>query len=218
MLFKRRKTKVFCIGKNKTGTTSLTKALTDLGYKMGDQTEGEWLSDKWYTRDFSGLKNYCQKSDAFQDIPFSRKFTYIYLDQIFPGSKFILSIRDSAEQWYYSLVSFHAKTFASDSKTVTADDLKNATYLYPGFAYKSFKELYQTPDDDLYNKEMLIHQYNTHNEAIFEYFRGKPDQLLVLNVGEKDAYKKFCAFLNKKPVYEEFPWELKTENLSWNFD
>lgn len=213
MLFKKRKAKVFCIGKNKTGTTSLAKALADLGYKMGDQTEAEWISDKWYIRDFSSLKKYCKKSDAFQDLPFSKKYTFIYLDQIFPGSKFILSMRDSPEQWYNSLVSFHVKTFASNGKVVTADDLKNATYLYPGFAYTSFKVQYHTPDDDLYNKEMLINEYNKHNETILEYFQGKPEQLLVLNVGEQDAYKKFCAFLNKKPAYETFPWELKTENI-----
>lgn len=29
--------KVFCIGRNKTGTTSLGKVLEDLGYRLGDQ-------------------------------------------------------------------------------------------------------------------------------------------------------------------------------------
>ena len=33
--------KVFCIGFGRTGTTSLERALRDLGYRLGDQRQGE---------------------------------------------------------------------------------------------------------------------------------------------------------------------------------
>lgn len=43
MLFKRKPTrrKVFCVGRNKTGTTTLFDALQGLGYRMGDQLTAE---------------------------------------------------------------------------------------------------------------------------------------------------------------------------------
>ncbi len=50
------------------------------------------------------------------------------LDQKFPGSKFILTIRNSPEQWYESLTRFHAVLFGHD-RIPTSDDLKAATYV-----------------------------------------------------------------------------------------
>jgi hypothetical protein len=217
MLFKCKKStnsKIFCIGRHKTGTTSMAKAFSDLGYKVGNQTEGEWMFESWFNREFSCLNKFCEKADAFQDMPFCMPFTFAYLDQVFPNSKFILTIRDSAEQWYQSFLSFHAKLYASDKKVPTDNDLKRADFLYKGFTYRAFKAQYNTPDNDLYNKEILIKEYETHNNAVIEYFKNKPNQLLILNVAEKQSYQRLCAFLNKKPVYNEFPWELKTENLA----
>ncbi len=215
MLFKRKNAgKIFCIGKNKTGTTSMAKAFADFGYKLGDITEGEKLFESWFSREFSCLKKHCEKSDAFKDVPFSLPFTYAYLDQIFPNSKFILTIRDNPDQWYNSLLKFHVKVYAPGKKVPTDIDLKESDYSYKGFSYRSFKALYNTPDHDLYNKEMLIKDYEAYNNSVIEYFKNKPNQLLVVNVAEKGSYQKLCAFLNKKPVYDEFPWELRTETIA----
>ncbi|OGT60442.1 MAG: hypothetical protein A3E85_04375 [Gammaproteobacteria bacterium RIFCSPHIGHO2_12_FULL_45_12] len=213
MLFKRKNPKIFCIGRNKTGTTSLSKAFVDLGFKLGDQVEAEWLFDDWVKRDFSKLKRYCQNAEVFQDSPFSLPYTFVYLDQIFPNSKFILTVRDSALQWYHSLVRFHAKLWANDGVRPTKDDLKRAFYLYEGFPYDAIKRQFGTPDDDLYCQSTLIKAYEDYNQSVVEYFKYKPDSFLHLNVGKPDSYWKFCAFLNKKPIYDEFPWEQKTEDL-----
>ena len=40
------KVKYFCIGRNKTGTTSLKKAFEDLGFIVGDQRAAELLADR----------------------------------------------------------------------------------------------------------------------------------------------------------------------------
>jgi hypothetical protein len=42
------KVKYFCIGRNKTGTTSLKKAFEDLGFIVGDQRAAELLADRQY--------------------------------------------------------------------------------------------------------------------------------------------------------------------------
>ena len=47
--------KVFCIGFPKTGTTSLEKALKDLGYRLGDQHQGELLVAAYAARNFKAI-------------------------------------------------------------------------------------------------------------------------------------------------------------------
>ena len=212
MVFKK-KTKIFCIGFNKTGTTSVKKALEDLQYKMGEQSRGEWMLDNWSKRNFSDLDSYCKTADAFQDAPFSFPFTYAYLDQKFNGSKFILTERDSAEQWYESLLSFHSKLWGDNEGVPTKKNLEEAKYIYTGFPYKFMKFVYNTPDDDLYNKQILIDAYNNHSYSVKEYFKYREKDLLVLNLREKGSYKKLCAFIGKEPLYDDFPWENKTENV-----
>jgi len=201
--------KVFCIGKNKTGTTSLAKALRELGLIVGDQNLAERLVTDWGQRDFRRILWYCYTAQAFQDVPFSLPFTYQAVDQKFPGSKFILTVRDSPEQWYHSLTQFHTALFGH-GHLPTAEDLKAADYVRPGWAYATNRLINTTPIDDLYNKEQLIAQYTAHNAAVLEYFRHRPQDLLVFNVGTLSAYDQLCDFLGKPRTGKKFPWENKT--------
>lgn len=125
--------KIFCIGRNKTGTTSLAQALTDLGYRVGDQRTAELLMEDWGQRDFKRIIQYCHTADAFQDIPFSLRYTFQAIDTAFPGSKFILSVRDSADQWYQSLVRFHSMRLENRTgirRVPSIEDIKEDTYVY----------------------------------------------------------------------------------------
>jgi hypothetical protein len=89
------KVKVFCIGRNKTGTTSLKRAFEDLGYPVGDQRKAEILTGKHYfDGNFQPIIDYCKTAQVFQDVPFSYPETYKYLDKAYPGGKFILTLRD----------------------------------------------------------------------------------------------------------------------------
>jgi hypothetical protein len=69
------------------------------------------------------------------------------------------------------------------------------------------------PGDDLYNKEIIINHYNFHNQSVMEYFRHRPNDLLVINLAEKGAYAKFCEFIGKLCTREEFPWENRTDKI-----
>jgi len=206
------KPKIFCIGRNKTGTTSLAKALKDLGIIVSKQTSAELLIHDWSRRDFKRILRFCHTAQAFQDIPFSLPYTFQALDMRFPGSKFILTIRDKPDQWYHSLISFHSKLFGC-GKVPDYDDLKKATYVYPGWMLKANRAIYQTPDDDLYNKEIMINHYNFHNQSVMEYFRHRPNDLLVVNLANKGAYAKLCEFIGKPCTREEFPWENRTDKI-----
>jgi len=202
------KRKYFCIGRNKTGTTSLKKAFEDLGYPVGDQAVAEKLTDiSYFKGDFSPIIQYCESAQVFQDVPFSWPETYKYLDRAYPGSKFILTVRD-ADQWYRSITRFHAKMFGG-GKVPTAEDLKHATYVRKAWMYDAVK-LHGAPDEDIYNEEILKSHYQNYNEGVIEYFKDRPNDLCVINISEKESYKTFCDFLGVAPIYDTFPWENKT--------
>jgi hypothetical protein len=206
----RNKQKIFCIGRNKTGTTSLAKAMKDLGFKVGKQREAEALLDDWVKRDFSSIISYCMRSEFFQDVPFSLPYTYIALDQAFPGSKFILTIRDNPDQWYSSLINFHGKLWGNGNIPPKVEDLKKAIDPVTGTVYNKFKKIMNIPDEILYNKKIYIEHYMWHNKMVIDYFWHRKNDLLVLNVSENCAYQKLCAFLNVKSDKVDFPWENKT--------
>jgi hypothetical protein len=204
------KVKYFCIGRNKTGTTSLRAAFEMLSYPVGNQRTAEILTDKYYfAGDFDPIVEYCKSARVFQDVPFSYPETYRHLDRAYPGSKFILTVRDDAEQWYRSITRFHAKMFGRDGRTPTAEDLKAAQYLRPGFMYNVVR-LHGTTDEDPYNKDAMIAHYERHNREIKEYFEGRSEDLLVINVAEQGAYRRFIDFLEVASPYDDFPWENKT--------
>jgi hypothetical protein len=205
------KQKIFCIGLNKTGTTSLEKAMRDMGYIVGHQVTAErYVTKGWGVRDFRKLKWYCRTAVFFQDVPFSKPYTYIILDYLFPSSKFILTVRDTPEQWYDSLTKFHAKLWGKDGRIPTKEDLLDATYGYKGAPWVANRMTFTTPEDDPYRKEILLDYYSNHNKHVMEYFRHRPEDLLILNVAESDAYRKLGAFLGKEPASADFPWENHT--------
>lgn len=200
------KEKVFCVGLWKTGTTSLEGALSEVGYKTGEQKAGELLINEWARRDFRHIVRLACTADAFQDTPFCLPYTYQVLDQRFSNAKFILTVRDSSEAWYNSLVGYHSKLWGNGTNAPTADDLKSAFYLKKGYVYESLKLAYGTDDEDLYNKESMQRYYNCHVSNVQDYFRFKKNKLITINIANGEDYFRMCEFLNKSPVRDSFPW------------
>lgn len=205
-----KKKKVFCIGRNKTGTTSMVKVFESAGIKVGPQEHFELLIHDWHNKDFDKIiRGVKYKGIAFQDIPFSLPGTFKVLDENFPNSKFILTIRDSEDAWYKSLTSFHSKIFGN-GKIPTKTDLQNAEYIYRGWIWDVNRMVYNTPEDDIYNEAILKQHYLDYNNSVIEYFKDKPNQLLVINLKESDALEKICDFLEVEKTIESIPWENKT--------
>ena len=199
--------KVFCIGKNKTGTTSMERLFSDLGLVVGSQRKAEKLTVDWLSNDFKRIIKYVKyEGQAFQDIPFSLPRTYKVLDEAFPGSKFILTKRYSAEVWCDSLVNFHAKIFGKGS-IPNKIDLQNANYVEPGFAWEVMNTLHDIKGEDIYNREMLIRDYNLYNEEVERYFEGSNEKLLILSLDEKDIVSRIQKFLNIERTMVDMPWE-----------
>jgi hypothetical protein len=202
------KGKVFCIGMNKTGTTSLEKFMELHGYGCGDQVSGELLLTDFASGNFQAIIDFCQTADFFQDLPFSAPNCYKVLRVNYPDAKYILTVRDSAETWYNSLVRFHEKVFGHP---LTKELLMSVKYRYEGFAWRTNRAMYQSPEEDPYNRESLIGTYNTHHSDILNAFENHGN-LLVLNVAEPNAVSKLSDFLGMEPLVDEMPWLNKTGN------
>tara|TARA_R110001592_G_C13191467_1_gene752758 strand:- start:5721 stop:6410 length:690 start_codon:yes stop_codon:yes gene_type:complete len=204
------KSKIFCIGWNKTGTTSLQKEFHNLGFVVGQQVIAEQLMQRHFFNDnLQPILDFCKSAQVFQDVPFNRLKLLEHIDRAYPNSRFILTERDSPEQWYHSLIKFHAKLFGKNGQVPTGDDLLSVDYIAPGFTAKVILSN-GTSLDDPYHKSTLINKYLHHNQAVKSYFKDRPDDLLVINLSEEGAYQKFIHFLGISSPHNDFPWENKT--------
>ena len=204
------KPKIFCIGRNKTGTTSLRKAFEDLNFVIGNQRRAEKLLPQYKSGNINAIINYCKSAQVFQDFPFSYPETFKHLDKAFPNSKFILTVRDSPEQWYRSLTTFHAIKFGNGS-IPTQGDLQKAPYVWKGWLWECNRIIYKTPESDPYNKEILIKSYIDYNNSVINYFRNRPNDFIVINLSDKGSYNKLMSFLEIDSPFFDFPWENKTQ-------
>lgn len=195
---------MFCIGQNKTGTTSVEAVLKQLGYKMGNQAKAELLIHDWAKRDFNNIIKLCKSADAFQDIPFSNDFTYEILDYAFPGSKFILTVRNNKDEWFDSITRFHTKLIGKD-RLPTADDLKAFPYRYTGWMWENMQLKYGIDETTLYDYKIYTDQYEKYNQRVIEYFKYRPDDLLIINLADSDAMKNLHDFLGFEFDGSEMP-------------
>ena len=204
--------KIFGIGFGKTGTTSLQYALSLFGYKTGNQAIAEMLARYCVKEDYDLLVRYCYTADAFQDVPFFFPNVYEVLDKAFPGSKFILTIREDSGKWFSSFVKFHTKIFSSDKeRPPTEEDLANVLYRYRGFCLDTARWFWGVPKVPLYSKKEYIYKYESHIEKAVNYFKDRPGDLLVINVSTPGSMQQLGEFLGiKVSPHLNFPWKNKT--------
>ena len=198
------KTKVFCIGFNKTGTTSVESVLRGVGLTIGNQAEAEMLIHDWGRQDFRRILSYSQSADAFQDIPFSLPGTYAAVDQAFPGSKFILTVRSSADKWFNSLERFHTQ-IVGKGRVPTAEDLREFNYRYPGYISDVLRLSYSADGSALYSRDPYTAYYEDHNAQARQYFKDRPEQFLELNCESPDAMEKLLTFLGVPFTGQQMP-------------
>ncbi len=204
--------KVFCIGFGKTGTTSLKKTLEMFGFKTGNQQVAEILAIEWAGHGYPHkILKYCKTAEAFQDSPFFHKNLFPLLDKEFPKSKFILSTRESDEQWFNSLLSFHKKKFGNGTDELPNEKtLLNALYGYEGMVLDTKKIFFDYPKTPLYDRKAYCKIYNSYNDKVREYFKNRKDDFIEVNVSKKEDFIRLSQFLNVKSSMNDFPWYNKT--------
>ena len=177
--------KIFGLGLPKSGTTTLHRALEILGYSSihnpGDSATARQLRNGDYN--LSILEHY----DAVMDNPIPAVFAQ--LDECWPGSKFILTIRP-IEEWLKSSknAGFNQK-YATPKVGSTVEFHNTLLFGCNGFCESRYKWVYES-----------------HHSLVLDYFTGaKADQLLILDLGKKASWHELCEFLGVQVPDQPFP-------------
>ena len=183
--------KIFCIGFHKTGTTSLEVALRKLGYRVKGSfgAKDPDIASKVHALAYAMVDEF----DAFEDSPWP--ILYRELDQRFPGSKFILTRRPTAN-WIQSMVKDFATTESPMRRWIYGDNAGCPAG----------------------HEEIYVERYERHNREVVEYFSARPDDLLIINLPNNDGWSRLCPFLGHPIPDEPFPhankasWSRKLKN------
>lgn len=172
--------KVFCIGYQKTGTTSINLALTRLGYRVasvfGRDLPLEEIRRTYVAR---GLE-FARTHDAVEDMPFPLIFRE--LDAAFPGSRFILTWRET-DRWLASI---------RDHFGANPGVLQQLAYGEDAPAPVGHEARY-------------AEVYDRHNAEVRDYFRDRPTDLLEMNLSKGEGWEALCGFLGRPAPDEPFP-------------
>ena len=176
-------TRIFGIGMHKTATTSLHHAFQQLGLKSGHWQNAHWAKAIWREMNELGRSPTLEKFYCLCDLPIPMLF--MRLDRAYPGSKYILTIRDEAK-WLASVANHF-------------DPAKNrfrSQWEHDPFSNRVHQLLYGRRDFD---PDTFIERYRRHNAEVKYYFRNRPEDLLVMDMDKGHGWVELCEFL-KLPV------------------
>jgi hypothetical protein len=160
------KAKVFCVGFHKTGTTSLAVALKALGYRV---TGPNGVHDPEIATNVLPMAHgLVGKYDAFADNPWP--VIYRHLDVRYPGSRFILLLRDPAS-WIESQVRHFGRKETPMRKWIYGVGCPEG------------------------NEDTYLKRFKDHNADVLSYFKSRPRDLLVMELSRGDGWNELCPFL-----------------------
>lgn len=178
--------RVFCIGMNKTGTSTMKHCFEMLNLTPIASPKTYTREDRSQIRRFYNDKNYGEMLDlaerykTFEDRPWNMWSMYRYLHQRFPDSRFILTVRNP-ESWWRSTEHWI---------TVTKPNVL--------MRYQLHLRVHQP------SKESMTESYLRYNREVEKYFEGT-GQLLIMNLQEGDGWDKLCGFLGIRVPDIGFP-------------
>jgi hypothetical protein len=188
-------TRIFGVGMHKTATTSLHSALVKLGYDSAHWKSAHWAKAIWEEMKLYGKSLSLERSYAACDLPLPLLFRE--LDIAYPGSKFILTIRDE-QQWIDSI-----RAHWSDKNPFRSQ------WDTDPFTHRVHTELYGRRKFD---EQVMRERYRRHNAEVIEYFKGRPRDLLVMDMSAGAGWYQLCGFLRKPIPKESYPREFTTQN------
>lgn len=220
VLSNRTYSKVFGIGANKTGTTSLEAIFRLYGFNVPNQHTQEMLITwQTYCGNYGPFRKFVEQYDFFQDQPFAVGPTYVVADALFPGSKFILTERDP-DAWFASVCRYIGKLHGFDDMSqVKEEDMRKIGYIFPGYSYENTKRALTEFEDGkpvvrwnlLFDRDYFISKYLQRNRDVRHYFLGREKDLLVIDFSKEQSTQKICRFLG---IPEQFATPLPHLNRS----
>ena len=181
-----RAAKVVGIGLPKTGTTSLGHCFRRFGFKHRSYDMD--LAVQVKRKHLAPVLAEAEKFEAFEDWPWFS--IYKELDQRFPGSKFILTLRKDTDAYVRSLQGHHER-----------QGIRTDGFVKPHWWDEVFGV---EPSDWDYTKS--AERYERHNRDVLEYFAGRIGKDLLIVCWENgDGWDSLSRFLNKRQPDEPFP-------------
>lgn len=183
-------TRVFGIGLHRTGTTSLAQAFRVMGLDAAHWESPHWARYIWDEMKATGISQTLERHYALCDLPIP--LLYKELDQAYPGSRFILTVRDE-DAWINSV-----RTHWTTRPDWDGDVFSNQIH----------RELYGTTEFD---ESTFRARYRRHNEEVMQYFRGRSD-FMRLEIREDTSMAALCRFLGQPPMNKPFPHRHKSSD------
>lgn len=179
--------KIFGVGLNKTGTTSLGEALNLLGIRAIHYPFKKPIYDELTSGCFrlSILERY----QAIVDTPVAPY--YPQLDAEYPGSRFVLTLREP-ESWLRSI----------DAHWPVMRDWCRCDPQFGRFTDFISAAVYGCLEFD---RDRFLYAYETHTRNVLHYFRDRPDDLLVMDICRGDGWEQLCPFLGVDVPDVPFP-------------
>ena len=174
--------KIFGIGWAKTGTTTLGECFKILGFSH--QSQDLSLVSDIGKGDLARALVLAKSHDTFEDWPWI--IIYKQLDAAFPGSRFILTKRKSAN-WIRSYKSMLANLGHASNEI---SEIRRTLYGLPF---------------PMVSESQLIDRYEAHNADVENYFSNRSCDLLIVDWEEGSGWKELCHFLGKDFPNRPFP-------------
>ena len=181
---------IFNLGLFKTGTTSLHAAMDMLGFR----SIHDWKCEKKVVRAIDENKDwlyYLKQYNTFTEIWPHLQDNFPQYDVQNPGSKFILTIRDMDER--IESYKKHLRRYLNIRK-----EPRHCWKNCPLLLYYKMKN---------WDKTFIQQDFLQHNQRVQDYFKDRPDDLLVINICAGEGWEPLCKFLDKPVPDIPFPKE-----------
>lgn len=182
-------TRIFGIGYQKTATTSLHHALDILGFESAHWKSAHWAKAIWQEMTRQGYSNTLERTYALCDFPIP--LLYRQLDAAYPGSKFILTVRDT-KSWLESVEGHWNPAVNKFRAGWDSDPFSNRVH-FLAYGREDF------------NAETMAARYEAHNREVLHYFRKRWFDLLVMDMSKDAGWPELCPFLESEEPLEDYP-------------
>lgn len=176
------KNKVFGIGLNKTGTTTLGICMKKLGYRHLSCKRS--LLKLYRQGHVDQVLTYIDRFDSFEDWPYPLMYRELWA-RYGDSARYILTTRLSSKKWLRSI----------ENQALYANPRKNCAKLAYGYHF-----VQNAP-------EAHLAFYEAHNAEVRKFFveLGRPDLLLELCWEKGHGWNELCDFLGEPIPDEPFP-------------